>query len=181
MVSVGARSDESGDVGSGRPLETFRDLARRLSPEAFEARFGSAFLLLTAVRPHSSKSGSTTHLELLGDEDGTEKTSSLSTLVYPLRSAVHIVTLGRAPESDVVIPDRSVSRLHAFMKRGAQGGYLLLDAGSSNGTTINGTSVRAKGSGPPSPVVPGDSVRLGRLEFTFVSAPALQDFAAKQR
>ena len=181
MVSGGARREASEDFGSGRPLEAFREPARGLSPEEFEARFGSAFLLLTSLQPRSPKDGSSTHLELLGDSDPTEHTGSLSILVYPLRSAVHIVSLGRGAENDVVIPDRSISRRHAFLKRGAQGGFLMLDAGSSNGTMINGRTVLAKGSGAPSPLAPGDTVRLGRLEFTFVGAAALREYASKLR
>jgi hypothetical protein len=168
-------------VGSGLPLESFRGDAQALSPEGFAERHGAVFLLLTAVRPRSSNSTSATFLELLGDDDPAGNTSSLSVLVYPLRSAVHIVTLGRAPQCDVVIPDRSISRSHAFLKRGPQGGFLLLDAGSSNGTLVNGANVLAKGAGAPTPVKPGDTVRLGRLEFTFVDARGLQEFAAKAR
>jgi hypothetical protein len=181
VVSGSPGRDASEDAGSGRPLEAFRELARSLSPEEFEARFGSAFLLLASVQPRSQKDTYSTHLELLGDSDPSEHTGSLSTLVYPLRSAVHIVTLGRGAENDVVVPDRSISRRHAFLKRGAHGGFLMLDAGSSNGTMINGRTVLTKGSGSPSPVAAGDTVRLGRLEFTFVSAAGLQEYAAKLR
>jgi pSer/pThr/pTyr-binding forkhead associated (FHA) protein len=180
-VSAGEGNAATNEVGSGRPIEAFREFARSLAPEGFEARFGGAFLLLASLQPRASKDTFSTHLELLGDSDPTEHTGSLSTLVYPLRSKLHIVTLGRGAENDVVIPDRSVSRSHAFLKRGADGGYLLLDAGSSNGSMVNGRSVPAKGSGEPSPVAPGDTVRLGRLEFTFVGAAALREYAAKLR
>jgi len=179
MVSGAAVASD--EAGSGRPIESFREAARSLSPEEFEARFGGAFLLLASLQPRAPKDTFSTHLELLGDSDPTEHTGSLSTLVYPLRSKVHIVSLGRGPENDVVIPDRSISRRHAFLKRGAEGGYLMLDAGSSNGTMINGRSVLAKGSGAPSPLAPGDTVRLGRLEFTFVGAAGLREYAAKLR
>jgi pSer/pThr/pTyr-binding forkhead associated (FHA) protein len=94
---------------------------------------------------------------------------------------VHLVSVGRAPDNDVVIPDRSISRRHAFVKRGAQGGFQMLDAGSSNGTTINGATVYAKGAGPPSTLASGDTVKLGGLEFTFVDAAGFQKFAASGR
>ncbi len=176
-----ASAAREGDVGSGRPLDGFAHDARLLSPEAFEERHGGAFLLLASVRPRAGQDSYSTQLELVGDDEGAERTGALSTLVYPLRSSVHVVTLGRAPDNDVVIPDRSVSRRHAFLKRGPQGGFQMLDAGSSNGTTINGASVLAKGSGPPSPLRSGDTVKLGGLEFTFVDAGAFQQFAATGR
>jgi hypothetical protein len=181
MVSAGARAETGDEYGSGRPLEAFRESARSLAPEEFEARFGSAFLLLASLQPRAPKDTFSTQFELLGDSDPAEHTGSLSTLVYPLRSKVHIVSLGRGAENDVVIPDRSISRHHAFLKRAAAGGYLMLDAGSSNGTMINGRTVLAKGAGAASAVAAGDTVRLGRLEFTFVSAAGLQEYAAKLR
>jgi pSer/pThr/pTyr-binding forkhead associated (FHA) protein len=174
-------SAQAADLGSAVPLESLRDDARSLSPADFEARHGAAFLLLSAVRPQAPQNTFSTHLELLGDDETSERTGALSTLVYPLRSDVHIVTVGRAPDNDVVIPDRSISRRHAFLKRGPDGGYLVLDAGSSNGTTVNGASVLVKGAGPPTAVRPGDTLRVGALEFTFAHAAGLQEFAAKQR
>jgi pSer/pThr/pTyr-binding forkhead associated (FHA) protein len=77
----------------------------------------------------------------------------------------------------VVIPDLSVSRFHAFMKRSASGTFLVQDAGSTNGTTVNGASVLARGSGPPTEIKAGDNVRVGQLEFTFVDAVGLRAFA----
>jgi pSer/pThr/pTyr-binding forkhead associated (FHA) protein len=66
--------------------------------------------------------------------------------------------------------------MHAMLKRGEDGVFLILDAGSSNGTTVNGISVLARGQGPPSQLKPGDNVRLGRVECTFIDAAALRDF-----
>jgi hypothetical protein len=48
---------------------------------------------------------------------------------------------------------------------------------SSNGTSVNGISVMARGVGPPTPVKPGDTVRIGQVEFTFTDARALHEFA----
>ena len=63
--------------------------------------------------------------------------------------AAPIVTLGRESKQDVVIPDMSVSRFHAFAKPGPDGALLLQDAGSTNGTTVNGQSVpRRRSPGP---------------------------------
>ena len=35
----------------------------------------------------------------------------------------------------------------------------------------------ARGAGPPTPLKPGDTVRLGQVEFTFTDAAALREFA----
>jgi hypothetical protein len=181
MATGRAPAAGNGELGSGLTLESLRDEARTLSREEFEARHGAAFLLLSAVRPHAPQNTFSTHLELLGDDDASERTGAISTLVYPLRSAVHIVSVGRASDNDVVVPDRSISRRHAFLKRGADGGFLVLDAGSSNGTTVNGASVMVRGAGQPTRVRPGDTIRLGGLEFTFADAKGLREFAASLR
>jgi hypothetical protein len=163
--------------GTALPLEAFLEDAQNLSAEDFESSHGSGFLLLTATRIGSPKDSYSTDVQLLSDDDdASAHTGSLSTLVFPLRSALHIVTVGRASGNDVVIPDPSVSRRHALLKRSERGVFLMVDAGSSNGTTVNGQSVLARGHGPPSQLKTGDDVHLGRVACTFVDAPALRDF-----
>ena len=152
----------------------------KLGPGEFEEKYGNGFLLITAAGPESQK-GTTTRLLLDGiDEDPAEHTAGLAIVVYPLRQrdilGGHLVTIGREPTHDIVIPDPSISRFHAFAKQGADGEFLLQDAGSTNGTTVNGASVPARGAGQPAHLKPGDTVRLGRLESTFTDAAALQAF-----
>jgi hypothetical protein len=163
--------------GTALPLEAFLDDAQNLSLEDFESSHGSGFLLLTATRIGSTKDSYSTDVQLLSDDDdASAHTGSLSTLVFPLRSALHIVTAGRSSGNDVVIPDPSVSRRHALFKRSESGVFLMVDAGSSNGTTVNGSSVLARGQGPPAQLKTGDDVHLGRVACTFVDAQALRDF-----
>jgi hypothetical protein len=168
--------------GSALPIEAFREDAHALTPAAFEARHGSAFLLLTATGLAQPKGPAATEVYLLGDDDPSAHTADLSVLVYPLRqregSAGHLLTVGRAPDNDVVIADRSVSRFHAFLKREA-GHYQLQDAGSTNGTEVNCAPVAAKGNGPATALKRGDTVRLGQLDFTFVDATGMRSFAVE--
>lgn len=62
--------------------------------------------------------------------------------------------IGRSSKADVVLPDRFLSRLHArlFLKDGA---WYLEDLGSRNTTFLNERPV-----GQPTPVRPGDVIRL---------------------
>src|SRR3989339_303251 len=53
-----------------------------------------------------------------------------------------LVRIGRSPQCDVVLSDRDVSALHANLLGDATEGYRLIDAGSTNGTTIDGTRIR---------------------------------------
>jgi FHA domain len=168
-----------GAIGSGRPLDAYRDDARNLTVDAFSARHGEAFLLLASIPNPAPDNISSTHLAFLDEPEAA--TGTLTTLVYPLRSEVHIVTVGRARDNDVVVPDRSVSRRHALVKRDPRGALLISDAGSSNGTSVNGKPVLTKGAGPATPLTPGSTLRLGSLEFTFVHAAGLRGFAEKVR
>ena len=167
--------------GSGLPFEAFRADARRLSLTDFEECHGSGFLLLTAAGLNEPAGPAATEVHLVGiDEPASERTASLSLLAYPLRrterSAGHLVTVGRTSNNDVVIPDLSVSRFHAFVKPVGDGRFQIQDANSTNGTTVNGTSVPVQGHGLAVDLKSGDNVRLGQVELTFLSAPALRDF-----
>jgi hypothetical protein len=167
--------------GSGLPFGAFREDARRLSLADFEQCHGSGFLLLTAAELSEPPGPASTEVHLVGiDEPASDRTASLSLLAYPLlrteRSAGHLVTVGRTSNNDVVIPDLSVSRFHAFLKPVAEGRFQIQDANSTNGTTVNSTSVPAQGHGLGVDLKSGDNVRLGQVELTFLSAQALRDF-----
>ena len=180
-LATGRRVSE-GALGTGLALEALVDDARVLAPDAFEARHGSGFLLVTAARVDGRRGESTTHL-LLGDDDPAARTADLGLAVYPLRpkreSPSDLVTLGRESRHDLVIPDASVSRFHAFAKRAPDGRFLIQDAESTNGTSVNGRSVPSRGPGPAEPLNPGDTVRLGQVEFTFTDAAGLRSFVQK--
>ena len=169
---------EHRSLGTGLPVEALEDAARALPVQDFERRYGRGFLLVTATRVDGLKGETTTHLLL--DDDPAGRTADLAHCAYPLcpqtDSPGHLVTLGRESRHDVAIPDASVSRFHAFAKLSPEGGFLLQDAGSTNGTSVNGVSVPGRGAGPPTPLKPGDSVRIGQVDFTFTDAAGLRSF-----
>ena len=68
-------------------------------------------------------------------------------------------TIGRDIGCDMVLPDPTVSRWHAGLKRGASG-WMLDDLGSTNGTRLNGWRVRAS-----VPVRDGDLVSFGAVTY----------------
>jgi hypothetical protein len=70
------------------------------------------------------------------------------------------VTLGRLPESDIVLADAGASRQHARIHR-ADGGFVLTDLGSTNGTLVNDEPVRERA------LEDGDRITIGEsvLEF----------------
>jgi FHA domain/Domain of unknown function (DUF1707) len=66
-------------------------------------------------------------------------------------------TIGRDAACDLVIPDMTVSRSHAGLRREA-GRWLLSDAGSTNGTRLNGWRVTG-----PVPLRAGDKITFGSM------------------
>jgi len=71
------------------------------------------------------------------------------------------VSLGRSPENDLSIDDAALSRRHAQFYR-ADGGFAVKDLGTSNGTTVNGETIRTR------VLQSKDVVRFGDVEITFV-------------
>lgn len=85
------------------------------------------------------------------------------------------ISVGRATNNDLVIRHESVSKLHAhFMVRATDAGEILViaDAGSANGTHVNGRAL-AEGDDRAVTVVPGDRVRFGDVEAMLLDAAGL--------
>jgi hypothetical protein len=85
-----------------------------------------------------------------------------------------MITLGRARNNDVAITDISVSKLHAWIRRGDNGSFTtgdfsITDAGSRNGTFVNGVEVLRE----PHLLPVGAHLRLGLVEFLFVDGIGL--------
>ncbi|MGH3746647.1 MAG: ATP-binding cassette domain-containing protein, partial [Micromonosporaceae bacterium] len=70
------------------------------------------------------------------------------------------VTIGRAPDNNIVIDDLMVSRYHAQLSR-AVDGLQLTDLDTRNGSFVNGQRVRHV------TLRPGDLLSIGHRQFTF--------------
>jgi uncharacterized RDD family membrane protein YckC/predicted nucleic acid-binding Zn ribbon protein len=71
-----------------------------------------------------------------------------------------IVTIGRDPSNDLVLPDAMVSRRHAVIEpRGSQ--FFLRDCNSANGSVVNGDRVSERG------LRDGDLVAIGSMRLLF--------------
>jgi predicted component of type VI protein secretion system len=71
------------------------------------------------------------------------------------------VSVGRAAENDISIDDAALSRRHAeFYRKG--GAWAVKDLGTSNGTTVNGDTIREH------VLQNKDVVRFGDIEISFV-------------
>jgi FHA domain/Domain of unknown function (DUF1707) len=86
-------------------------------------------------------------------------------LYFPPGSGVRF-TIGRTRDCDLCLTDLSVSRTHALLVR-REGGWVLSDLGSHNGTRLNGWLIRE-----PVRVRAGDRIDFGSMAFILAEPSA---------
>ena len=137
--------------------------------------------LCDAAREHARDEGYTflgpVEVELVADErmhtgafqiegrlrEGTGG-SGAGSLLLPTGERVvlgeHTISVGRMPESNIVLADPNVSRNHAEIRpRGT--GYVVIDLSSTNGTKVNGIRVQEQ------ELVDGDELQFGNTRIRF--------------
>ena len=77
------------------------------------------------------------------------------------------LVVGSAPDSDVVVGDASVSRIHVLLHQ-LNGRWFIEDCGSRNGTVVNGRPLTSL-----HPLRPNDEIRLGRARLVFCGQPSV--------
>jgi hypothetical protein len=101
---------------------------------------------------------------------------SATAIVVPLikrpgRPFPERIGIGRAPNTDVSLRLRGVSKYHAyFTGPDAEGRCWLTDAGSTNGTWLD---ARRLAPHEPAELVDGTDVAFGSTHFVFLTAPGL--------
>jgi len=86
------------------------------------------------------------------------------------------LVVGRDPACDICLPDRQVSRRHAFIRRGPEG-FVVMDNGSKNGLWLNGVLVEGS-----MPLSDGDELSVAaRFKLYFVDAEATAPIVFDQR
>jgi len=83
-------------------------------------------------------------------------------LVHPASGAsvrfFRSLRIGRAPDNDLVVPERTVSSFHACIQL-REGRWFLKDLGSSNGTTLDGAAVEGW-----APLTEGAAIAFGAMQ-----------------
>ncbi len=74
-----------------------------------------------------------------------------------------VVTIGRMPESTIVLADPNVSRTHAEVRPKGDG-YVVIDLGSTNGTRVNGVRVTEHS------LRDGDEITFGNTKVVFTAS-----------
>ena len=162
--------------------DDWRALAGSLGREQFAAAYDHPFLLALSGVEVANKPMQTIRLQLNGADieaalmaerrrlAAGERTPS----VLPVRKVQptfpSMITLGRARNNDLFVPDTLVSKFHAFFRL-VDGQWTLADAGSANGTRVGDVELQPKGAAEP--VRSGDRVRFGVISFQFLDAVGL--------
>ena len=75
-----------------------------------------------------------------------------------------VVTIGRSPDSDVLLLDPAVSRLHAMIRQSGYKEYLVKPAGKGNIVVVNGKEIK-----DPFSLREGAEIRIGPVLLIFSS------------
>jgi hypothetical protein len=160
-------------VQSGRVLR----LAAVMTRDRFVASFTHSFLLIEPPRVdddglgfHTSVTPGLVDIDAMPDAQPTKPTV-VELVKSPSNPFADRISIGRAPNCDVVLSHPSVSKLHAHVREG-EGQVAIVDVGSQNGTFINGKRLEAA---VATPVQVGDRVRFGKIRAQLADAAAVFD------
>ncbi len=103
--------------------------------------------------------------------------TSLPYAIYPLMKRTNSesnddrFSIGRIKGNDMIMKDMAISKRHAII-RIIKGSFYIKDCGSTNGTRLNGQTVK----GEPVRLSDKDIIQLGNYKFTFLTPASLHDF-----
>ena len=124
------------------------------------------------------------HDDGMGNQDSNSGSGDASILVRELTgdpalmrlTPGEVVTLGRAPSNRLVLHDERASRNHAELHQAADGGWLIRDLKSRNGTLVSGDAVTGDRL-----LVDGDIICIGAVEIQFFVGSPPADATSKER
>jgi hypothetical protein len=150
-------------------LEDYVSEVRSRDRSEFEQLHPHAFLLCRADRVDDGEK--TDFVTRVAPENPRSGLDSLA--IHPSLGVIELrkragggfserIGIGRARNSDIVLPYGRISKLHAFFVTDDQGRYLLTDAGSRNGTFVDGNRLE-----PRAPIEPAEGAIVRFAEETF--------------
>lgn len=159
------------------PLSTLEEMvarARTLSGP-LEQHFREPVLLVVAPSEEWAAVNAPTQVSLsdTGEVKQAASVTMLPTLVVPFDRSRMLesprLSLGRAAQCDVILPFAAVSKLHGHFLASAAGAWSFEDAGSQNGTAIDGVRLDA---GHPAPLRNRALLRFGDVTARFLEPAA---------
>lgn len=163
------------------------------SRDAFLDRYPGAFLLALGFLSVEEIQRNRPRREMAEDPTGLKKIDSTATFTFgsqlihratdnhplagcafhlqPSPNPVASVAVGRSPNCDITIPETGVSERHCLIQLTARG-VVVIDSGSTNGTTINLNRLEA---GTPILLADEDILSIGRYSFQMLSSQTFYD------
>jgi hypothetical protein len=159
----------------GRFLRERTEYERTLPPAVL------VFTPLAGEEPESDEEDSGHHFRTLSHV-ATPMMGVGEPVVFPVKKTQENafgrgITVGRTGNNDVALEDGTVSRFHAWFQREGEGGYLLTDAGSKNGTFVEGVRLMPRRA---CTLNDGARLRFGQVEVMFYLASSFTKVLARR-
>ena len=100
-------------------------------------------------------------------DDGSGAAQDIVPEIRPFPLGAPVITIGRLPDNMVVLNHPQVSGHHARLEQ-VQGGYRIVDLGSTNHVYVNAQRVTNQ------PLRPSDEIRIGPFNFTYTGTQLTQ-------
>jgi hypothetical protein len=162
-----------------------RDQFRARHPYAFLVWSPSFRSRQTGSRPsvqqlafHTQVHGPETKLVPVTSNTGNDEVMILPLIKAPGSPFPDRVSVGRAPNCDIVVRDSSVSKLHGHFREITASSAVFTDAKSANGTTLDGVKLPP---GVATPMGEFSQISLGRVRLRLLSSGAVYDWLGQQR
>ncbi len=169
----------SGEEAAGENLDHLPRIGQflseldRLGFADFLARHPTPALLFAAGAVPRARGAFATERSDDHPVDGTAAKTAVAWVARRSEARVpRYVWVGRDPRYDVWLPFSGVSKRHAGFFARPDGTWALTDAGSLNGTAVNGAAIVP---GRSRVLADGDRVRFGGLEALFLTAESFLD------
>lgn len=166
----------------GRTLRDYADEWRASGAEAFRRKHDSPVLVLREAA--DDEEDAAFHTEVISARELgrplTPRPRSEEVFVVQKRVGGVFqdrIGVGRAKNADVSLPLRHVSKYHAYFMETDDGGWSLTDAGSKNGTEVEGRLLDPKES---ERLEDGSDVRFGPYLFKFYGPDAFATLIARR-
>jgi hypothetical protein len=165
------------------PISYYRRMCQQWDVREFAQRHPEPVLVQIAIGSQMVAASSPRETLYRGQGLGTRRRSKRASgsayLAYRVkkkrRAADSRMSIGFLRSNDVVIHEASVSRVHAYIQRGAEG-YLIIDAGSTHGVKVNDVKLEL---GRAAPLRSGDRVLIGNVSALFLLPEDLHSFVRR--
>jgi hypothetical protein len=177
-------------VGEPYPVEQWRGAKATMSRGEFEERYPQIFLVRIPVGPNEMTPGTAGRVEFHTVANGQFMPGALGTQPIPANAGISSptepmvlpmmkdpgnpfpdrISIGRAPNCDIVIREHSVSKLHGHFRDVTMESAVFTDSRSANGSRINGVTISP---GTPVTLVSLDEIVLGRVRLKLMTATDL--------